>query len=273
MKSAITLCLFPEAKGAPFVLWDSLAAGFERAAKFGFDAAELFPGSPEDLDSNEVRGLIEKHHLQVAAVGSGAGWVKHKLRLTDPDAAIRERARKFIEGMVDVAGSLGAPVILGSMQGRWEGDVTRKQAVSWLAEALEQFGARAEKLGVPFFYEFLNRYETNLFNRVAESLEFLSALRTRNVKLLCDLFHMNIEEPAIPAALRLAGSNLGHVHFADSNRHAIGFGHTPMKPVMAALSDIGYSGYLSAEVLPLPDSETAARQTLASFREFMVSPK
>jgi sugar phosphate isomerase/epimerase len=118
---------------------------------------------------------------------------------------------------------------------------------------------------VPFLYEFLNRYETNLFNRVGDSLEFLKTLRTQNVKVLCDLFHMNIEESDIAAGLRLAGPKVGHVHFADSNRRAIGFGHTDMKPVMTALRDIGYDGYLSAEVLALPDSQAAAEQTIRYF--------
>jgi sugar phosphate isomerase/epimerase len=39
-----------------------------------------------------------------------------------------------------------------------------------------------------------------------------------------------------------------------------------MAPIITALRAIGYSGYLSAEILPLPDSATAARQTIASFR-------
>ena len=88
------------------------------------------------------------------------------------------------------------------------------------------------------------------------------------MKLLCDLFHMNIEETDIAGALRLAGPHLGHVHFADSNRRAIGFGHTDIAPIAAALKEMNYAGYVSAEVLPLPDGETAARQTIASFKRW-----
>jgi sugar phosphate isomerase/epimerase len=120
---------------------------------------------------------------------------------------------------------------------------------------------------VPFLYEFLNRYETNLFTRIGDSVEFLRTLRTTNVKLLCDLFHMNIEEANLADALRVAGSLIGHVHFADSNRRAIGLGHTAMGPIMAALRDVGYSGYLSAEIFPFPDSQAAAAQTIASYQQ------
>ncbi|MFM8336344.1 MAG: TIM barrel protein, partial [Opitutaceae bacterium] len=57
-----------------------------------------------------------------------------------------------------------------------------------------------------------------------------------------------------------------HVHFADSNRRAVGLGHTDFAPVIAALREIGYRGYLSAEVFALPDAPRAAEQTIASFR-------
>jgi sugar phosphate isomerase/epimerase len=43
-------------------------------------------------------------------------------------------------------------------------------------------------------------------------------------------------------------------------------GHTNMKPIMAALREIGYNGYLSAEVFALPDSQAAAEQTIKAFR-------
>jgi len=267
MKSAITISLCPEAKAGPFVYCDNLDAGMGKAPAPGFDAVEIFPRSVEDLNAKEIRSLLSKHNLKLAAMGTGAGWVAHKLRLTDPDATQRRRARDFVGSVIDFAGAFGAPAILGSMQGRWEGSVTREQALEWLAEALEQLGPRAHAQGVPFLYEFLNRYETNLFTNVSSALEFLKPLRTQNVKLLCDLFHMNIEEADIPAALRLAGDKVGHVHFADSNRRAIGLGHIDMPPVIAALKDIGYAGYLSAEILPLPDEETAGKQTIASFKQ------
>jgi sugar phosphate isomerase/epimerase len=88
------------------------------------------------------------------------------------------------------------------------------------------------------------------------------------VKLLCDLFHMNIEEPDSAAALRACGSRVGHVHWADSNRLAIGLGHTDPRPIVAALRSIGYQGFLSAEVFPLPTADAAARQSIASFKAF-----
>lgn len=269
MRSAITVSLVPQAKGGPFVFWNGLADAFAQSAALGFDAVEIFPTSAEALDVAEVKALAAQHGLAVAAVGTGAGWVVRRLHLTHADPALRAQAREFIRGIIDVAGALGAPTILGSMQGRWEGEVTREQAVAWLAEALEDLGEHAARHGVPFLYEFLNRYETNLFNRLGDTAKFLRTLGTRNVRILADLFHMNIEERDPAAALREGGDLVGHVHFADSNRQAVGLGHTAIAPVIAALRDIGYAGYLSAEVLPLPDSVAAARQTIDSFRKVL----
>lgn len=266
IRCAVTITLVPEAKGGPFVFWDDLSAGCAKAAALGFDAVEVFPRSAEEFDAKLLKALLATHRLQLAGMGTGAGWLAHKVRLTDPDAALRRRARDFAGGIVDLAGSFGAQTIIGSMQGRWGDGVTREQALGWLAEALEQLGPRAHAQGVPLLFEPLNRFETNLFNRVEETLEFLKTLRTQSVKLLCDLFHMNIEEADIAAALRLAGDKLGHIHFVDSNRHAVGFGHTDMKPIVQALREMGYTGYVSAEVLPLPDSDRAAKQTLDAYR-------
>ncbi|MFM7817857.1 MAG: sugar phosphate isomerase/epimerase family protein [Verrucomicrobiota bacterium] len=269
MRSAVTVCLVPEARRGPFVFHSSLAEGCAQAAQAGFDAIELFPTHADEVHSMELRSLLRQHGLQLAAMGTGAGWLTRKLSLTDPDPHIRMCARDFAGAIVDFAGGFGAPAIIGSMQGRVADGVSREQSLAWLREELDQLGPRAHALDAPLLYEPLNRYETNLFNTLAEASEFLDTLRTRNVRLLVDLFHANIEEADIAAAIRAAGPRVGHVHFADSNRRAIGLGHTPMAPIIESLKSIGYDGYLSAEVLPLPDAETAARQTIQSFRKWI----
>src|SRR5678815_4137126 len=194
IQSAITISLVAEARDGPFVFSDGLADGCARAAELRFDGVEVFPFSAEAVNPKELKQLLEKHHLKLAAMGTGAGWLVHKLRLTDPSAAVRARARAFIAGVVDLAGKFGAPAIVGSMQGRTDENVTREEAFAWMREALEELGARAQNLGVPLLVEPLNRYETNLVRSVAEGLELLHPLQTRNVKLLVDLFHANIEE-------------------------------------------------------------------------------
>lgn len=267
MLSAVTISLVPEARGGPFVFWNGLADGCAQAAALGFDAVEVFPRDASALEVPQLRSLLDRYRLKLAAVGTGGGWVAHKLTLTQPDSERRDRARAFIRGIIDVAAEFHAPAIIGSMQGRAEGEVTRDQALAWLGEGLSELGNYAEKKNVPLLYEPLNRYETNLHTRLSDAADWIRRLPTRNVRLLADLFHMNIEERELGAALQSAGELLGHVHFADSNRHAIGFGHTDPNEVIAVLRRLGYQGYLSAEILPLPTPEAAARQAIAAFKQ------
>ena len=112
--------------------------------------------------------------------------------------------------------------------------------------------------------------------------EFVGTFPHPSIELLADLFHMSIEERDIAAALQAAESIaaasrggwpvVGHVHFADSNRRAAGFGHTDFAPIAAALRGMNYGGTVSAEVLPWPDAEAAAAQTMTAFRQHVPRP-
>ena len=270
IKSAVTISLVPEARGGPFVFWDDLAAACRKAADLGFDGVEVFAPDAATFQGGTLKTLLNDHRLKLAAAGTGAGWITHKLTLTNPDPAMRRHAIHFVRAMVDAAGSLGAPAIVGSMQGRWRwGErVSSNDAFSMLADGLGELEDAARARGVLLLYEPLNRYETDLFTRVGDAAGFLRSSHLENTKVLADLFHMNIEEQDVAAALRDTGSMVGHVHFADSNRRPVGLGHTDMSAVVAALNDIGYDGYASAEALPYPNSDEAARQTMESFRRF-----
>jgi sugar phosphate isomerase/epimerase len=269
MKSAITISLVAEAKGGPFVFWDDLEAGCRKAKELGFDAVEVFPPGPDAVDPGTLGQLLDDNGLSLAAVGTGAGWVKHKLALTSPEEVIREKALAFIRSIMELAAQFEAPAIIGSMQGRAADNMSKSTALRYLGNALFKLDECAGDLGVTLLYEPLNRYETNLINTLAEGVQYLKGLATQNVKLLADLYHMNIEETNLADALKAAGPYVGHIHFADSNRKAAGLGHTDFAPIVAALRQIGYEGYLSAEVFALPDSDRAARQTIESFRKYV----
>jgi sugar phosphate isomerase/epimerase len=272
IRSAVTVSLVGEARGGPFVFWDDLPAACRTAKALGFDGIEVFPPAPDAVDASLLRRLLDDHGLALAAVGTGAGWVRQRLTLCLPDAADRRKARDFVRSIIDFAGRFRAPAIIGSMQGRHGADVDAATARGYLAGALEDLGEHAKQYGVPLLFEPLNRYETNMVNTLGAGVELLRSLSTKNVRLLADLFHMNIEETDMAAAVRAAGGLLGHVHFVDSNRRAAGFGHIDFDPIVKALREIGYDGFASAEALPLPDPEGAARQTIAAFRRYIGEP-
>lgn len=272
MKSAITISLVEEARGGPFVFWDGLADGCQRAAELGFDAVEVFPPGADAVDTGELKRLLDQYQLGLAAVGTGAGWVKHRLTLTAESSQERQQAIDFVRTIIDLAGPFGASAIIGSMQG-WHGKpLARADALGHLADSLAELGEYASQHGTPLIYEPLNRYETNLCNSMADGVALLAGLGDEpNVVLLADLFHMNIEEYSLVDGIRAGADWIGHVHFVDSNRQPAGRGHIDYGPVVKALSEIGYDGYLSAEALPLPDSQQAAEQTIHSYRELVAN--
>ena len=268
MRSAVTVSVVPEARKGPFVFHDDLAAGCEMAATLGFDAVELFPPGPDAVSPDELRELLDRYKLQLAAVGTGAGWVTQKLSLATADAGTRKKAIEYVNAIIDFAAPFGALAIIGSMQGPSSDDsVDAETARGYLIEALNTCGHHAAEHQLPLIYEPLNRYETKQANTLEEGVALLEQLETTNVKLLADLFHMNIEEEDPAAAIREAGSHIGHVHFVDSNRRPVGCGHLDVAPLVVALREIGYDGYLSAEALPWPDSRSAAAATIMAYRQ------
>lgn len=270
IKSCVTIALIPEIKTGPWIFWDDLSTSLAKAASLGFDAVELFTRSGDAVDPYLLADMLSQHQLQLAALGTGAGKVIHGLTLVDPDPVIRQRAIDFISEMITFGGKFGAPVIIGSMQGNIVQGMDRSVALSLLSEGLEQLGDRAEALGVSLIYEPLNRYESNLGNTLEFAAELVESLQTRQVKLLADFFHMNIEEENLAESIYKYGRLIGHVHFADSNRRPIGSGHTDMALIAKALKEIGYSGYVSAEAFPFPNSEQAAIQTITAFRTYFL---
>jgi sugar phosphate isomerase/epimerase len=71
---------------------------------------------------------------------------------------------------------------------------------------------------------------------------------------------MNIEECDPAEAIRRAGRQLINFHVADSNREAVGRGHTDFAAIVQALHQIGYNRSLAMEPLPpVPDPYIAAR--------------
>ena len=201
IKSAITVSIVEQARRGPFVFHDDVASACRSAAELGFDAIELFAPSAEAIRTLPLPELLSQHGLQLAAVGTGAGMVVHKLQLCDPDASRRAKAEQFIRDIMSAGAEFSAPAIIGSMQGKWDDVVDQPTARGYLRDAMQRLGEHAESLGVTLIYEPLNRYETNMVNTMQQGVELLRPLATKSVRLLADLFHMNIEEASIAGAL------------------------------------------------------------------------
>jgi sugar phosphate isomerase/epimerase len=249
------------------VAFQGEVANHLRALKaMGYEGVELAIRDPGSVDGPALRALLQEVGLAVPALGTGQAYLADGLSFTNPSKGIRRAAVARIRAHIHLAAELGAMVVLGLIRGKVEG-VPREQAVEWMLECLRECAQVAEDAGVRLVLEPVNRYESNLINTFEEALEVIREVGSSSLGLLGDTFHMNIEEPSIEGSLRLGGSLLWHVHVADSNRRAPGLGHLDFPSILRTLQEVGYSGYLSAEILPFPDPHAASLQTVRYLKE------
>jgi len=215
-----------------------------------------------DAIASTVRSL----GVVVPAIGTGQAYLEEGLALTSPDAAVRERTEARLAAQIPGAARLGALLIVGLIHGSVPPGERREQAEERLLAGLGRVARVARGQGVRIVIEPINRYESNWLNTVGEVAALIGRLGEDNVGVLPDTFHMNIEEANPPSALREAGGCLWHVHVADSNRRAPGWGHLDFRRYTDVLSGAGYGGCVSAEIVQHPTLEDAARQTIAVMR-------
>jgi sugar phosphate isomerase/epimerase len=169
-----------------------------------------------------------------------------------------------MEAHIRLAAQFGSMVIVGLLRGRIRGD--RAATDSRLDGALRGILPIAVRERVPILFEPINRYETDYLGTIDDVLAVIRRIGSPVLGVLADTFHMNIEEVSMDAALRRAGPRLHHIHAADSNRWAPGWGHLDFSSIVRTLREVGYDGYLSAEILPRPDPLSAARQAATFLR-------
>ena len=116
-----------------------------------------------------------------------------------------------------------------------------------LLEGLGALAAHAAREGAVLLLEPLNRYEDHMVNTLQQAAELCAAVGSPALRVLADLYHMNIEERDPPAALERAGAYLGHVHLSDSNRLQPGAGHVDFMAAFRALRRIGFAGFMAIE--------------------------
>ena len=258
-KTSIATSAAPTGFG-PLLFAGRVAEAVGVAAELRLDGIELSLRSPHELDAAELRRLLDRHGLPLVAVGSGRAYLEDGLCLLAETADERRRAVERVRELVAYGADFGAPVIVGLLRGQ---QPPSREVLARLEESMATCADAAAAYGMPLLLEAINRYETRLLNTALETVAFVQRLQRPNLRVLLDVFHMNIEEVSLADAVRDTGALLGHVHIVDSNRRAPGMGHVDYRPITAALREVGYERWLSAEVLPLPDDAAAARQVRA----------
>jgi D-psicose/D-tagatose/L-ribulose 3-epimerase len=233
---------------------DDQASVFGRVADAGYDGAEISLVAGLEMDTRGVAAAAAAAHIKVLC----STGLTADLDISSDDPAIRASGKRHLETCLSQAAELGSPILGGVTYAPWmwlpETDLhdRRKRSADVLAEVAEL----AVSFRVDLCLEILNRFESSMFNTVAECLAFIDLIGQPGVHVELDTFHMNIEEDDLAAAVQLAGHRLGHVQVAANNRRPPQFGHIDWASFRAALDAAGYDGWIVFETFPNPDVET-----------------
>ena len=271
MKLALTVQTPEVSSPSPVSL---LSGTFEerlaKAAGLGVDGLELIPIDPAVLDASAIRASLARHGLKAAAIGTVLMGIVAGVTLLHPDPAVSTQAQTQLRDMIDLASATEAPLVtIGSSRGRVAD--AGEEGLEQLAAILHRAADFAESRGVRLALEPINHYQTDAITNAKEGLAFLERVGHPAVGLLLDTCHMNIDEKSWAQPVRdvMAAGRLWHVHLADNNRLAPGRGLIDFRPILTALREVGYTGYLSAEVFAQPDPDVAAQDALTHIRSLL----
>ena len=253
---------------------------FKTVADIGYNGVELsLLGIGLDRADTIAKQAAE-HGLEVTC-STGLG---PEADPTSPDANVRNHALTVLREAIEVTHRLGAKGLAGVVAAPWGvfDPANKQERAARAAQTLSQLDQVLKEANVTLGIEALNRFESDLTSTAAETCAIARAAGSDRIGVLLDSFHMNIEEKDPPAALRAAGPTLVHYHVSDNDRGVPGSGRYNFPADAAALRDIGYQGWVVAEMFVMagnpasadlniwrdiePDPTQAARQTLNYLR-------
>ena len=238
------------------------------ATKLAVESIELLP--------LELIPELKKYGLGSALAFNGmpgAAFVKGLNNRRYHDEVIA-RTKETIE----VCAAAGVPNVIAFTGYKWinaedpsSGEIPLEEGADNCVEGLQQLAGFAERAGVTLCLEQLNTvdgthpmkghpgYQGDNMDYCAEIVRRAGSPR---VKLLFDVYHVQIMHGDVIRRIHKYADLIGHVHTAGNpgrgeldDRQEI---HFP--GVMRALENIGYSGFIGHEFIP-------TRDPLASFRE------
>ncbi|MGB4595488.1 MAG: sugar phosphate isomerase/epimerase family protein [Anaerolineaceae bacterium] len=234
---------------------------FLRLQAHGYEGIELV-GEPDRYNVSEIKRYCDIYNIRVSSILS---WCLTDIPGRDaahPDKAIRKQAVDYLKYCIDLAVSVGAPivVVLPAPAGRLapvggaltesEWDKTYRTEWENAVNSIREAANYASTKSITLAIEPLNRYESFLVTNLTQAKKFIIDVSVDNLKIHLDTFHMNIEENDLAKIILDAGDLLVNMHVSDSNRETAGRGHTDFRRILESLRKIPYQGYLVLEPVP-----------------------
>jgi 5-keto-L-gluconate epimerase len=262
MKEVIKLSVAIASQNAlpsAFVVFRGFEESIIKASELGYNGIELALKSVDEIDPKHLNNILETTGMEVSCISTGQVFADTGLMFTDTDPTKRIMLIEIFKGMIDLASDFGHIVNIGRVRGRIENDGYEKSEKRFI-DMSRELCAYASPKGVKLVLEPVNRYEINFINNVEEGVELMKKVDMPNMKLMPDVFHMNIEDVSIGKVLEKNIDFIEYIHLADSNRLAPGQGHTDFVDIFNCLKRAGYNGWTSVEILPKPSPVEAAKQ-------------
>jgi hydroxypyruvate isomerase len=219
-----------------------------RARAIGYQAVELI--EPQLFEQARDAGLVIASHGGHQSISSG---------LNDPTQ--HDRIEAEIHRSLDLAVKYEIPNLIVFSGERREG-LTEAEGAENCAQGLRRVAEAAEDAGVTLVLELLNSRVDHAHyqcDHTAWGVRVCEMVGSPQVKLLYDIYHMQIMEGDIIAHIQANYSHFGHYHTAGvPGRHDLGDGQElNYPPILRAIAATGYGGYVGHEFIPLGNSLAA----------------
>jgi sugar phosphate isomerase/epimerase len=252
----------------------------DHIAECGYDGIEIAPFTlkedPREITESEALACGERARSAGLDV-VGLHWLLVKpswLHLTTTNPLLQKDTVAFGQHLARVCAAMGGSIMVwGSPKQRnleegWDYQEAAKRA----ADTLRKISQLAGQLGVTIAMEPLARKETNFLNTAEQTVELLNLVDHPACRLHLDVKAMSDEEMPIDQVITSSATYLAHFHANDPNMRGPGTGDVAYPPIVRALREAHYDGYISVEVFDYtPDPETIARDSIAFLKQVFKS--
>lgn len=249
-----------DALPSAFVVYRGFEECIPKAARLGFHGVELALKRADEINQDRLRELLSRSNVEVSCISTGQIYAEGGLMLTHEDERKREEVKTIFRDLIDLASDFSQTINIGRVRGHI-GNRSLQQVEEVFIGVARELCHYALGKNVTLILEPVNRYEIDFINNIEEGVHLLKKIDMPNMMLMPDVFHMNIEDKTIGPELAQNIHHIKYLHIADSNRLAPGQGHIDFKKLFHHLFEAGYDGWISAEILPRPNPDDAARQT------------
>lgn len=218
-------------------------AMIHKVADIGFDVLEIGADHlyhMEDAQISRLKALGAERDIEFT---TNSGPAK-EYDFSSVNPSVRKNGLDYFKKILCNMDKIGSKSLVGAIYSFWPADfVNTDKDAAWdrSIDCLKELSKTAEALGIECALEVLNRNETYILTACAEAIEYVNRVGSKNVNILLDTYHMNIEEDNMYDSIRMAGDLLGHFHVGECNRKLPGMNHSiNWSEVGKALRDINY---------------------------------